>query len=134
MIVLLILLNIGHFLGDYTHLSTGKMLKAKGKPIGPIALHGLVHGLLCFSICLLYATILIKLNMPYPSFSIVLFCFIIMFLTHTAIDILKGRLNLFYPKLSNPKNVFHWYVFGLDQLLHQIVIILIAYIIVQYAN
>ena len=46
--VLLAALLLGHNLGDFTPLATPRMLGAKseGRPIGPIAAHAAVHGLL----------------------------------------------------------------------------------------
>jgi len=52
--------------------------------------------------------------------------------THFCIDVLKGKLNVWFPSLSNPANKGHWYVFGADQLAHQIVIILQTALILQF--
>lgn len=120
MILLLILLNIAHFLGDYTHLSTKKMLEAKriGSPLMLIAFHSAVHAVL-FAIILVF----------YTEGLIFGICIWVEFISHFAIDVLKGKLNVWFPSLSNPANKFHWYIFGLDQLAHQLIIILIVYLI-----
>ena len=120
MILLLILLNIAHFLGDYTHLSTAEMLQAKriGSPLFPIFLHAITHTVL-FGIVLWYFTDTITRFI----------CLGIELISHFAIDVLKGKLNVWFPSLSNPANKFHWYVFGLDQFAHQLIIILIVYLI-----
>ena len=46
--VLLAFLFVGHFLGDFTPLASARMQEAKlsGTPLGPIALHALVHAVL----------------------------------------------------------------------------------------
>jgi NADH:ubiquinone oxidoreductase subunit H len=43
--------------------------------------------------------------------------------THFLIDVWKGRMNGWFPALRSPSNKGHWIVFGLDQLLHTLVII-----------
>ncbi|SKA29889.1 Protein of unknown function [Chitinophaga eiseniae] len=112
--VYLMLLFVAHFLGDYTHLSRPFMLKAKatGSPVLPIALHGAVHGVLMGFITLwFYGTL--------PALAV----FAFQAVTHMIIDILKGRLNVWFPSLRNAANIYHWYVFGFDQLLHATVIV-----------
>ena len=52
---LLAFLLIGHFLGDFTPLSTPSMLRAKavGTPLGPIGAHAAVHaGLVAVAVAL----------------------------------------------------------------------------------
>jgi len=116
---LLILLNICHWLGDYTHLSRDWMLSAKrlGKPLTPIFLHAMVHAILMGIVLMLYI-------------KGIMFFWLLLFelITHFLIDVLKGRLNYWFPKLSNPANKYHWYVFGADQFLHQLIIIIIVFI------
>lgn len=114
--LLLISLLICHYFADYTHLSTNFMLSAKrfGKPLFPIFIHALVHGILMLVVML----ILINLDIK------IVYAFIFQVITHFIIDTLKGRINLWFPSVQNPANKFHWYVFGFDQLLHQLVIIL----------
>ncbi len=48
--------------------------------------------------------------------------------THFAIDVIKGRMNVWYPSLQNPANYFHWWVFGADQMLHVAVILFMHYL------
>jgi hypothetical protein len=47
-ILLLVVLFVAHYLGDYTPLATPRMQRAKaaGRPVGPIAAHALVHAAL----------------------------------------------------------------------------------------
>ncbi len=95
------------------------MLLAKrlGTPLYPIFIHALIHAFL-FQIVLFLFVKDITLVGNLSLFELG---------THFSIDVLKGRLNGWFPKLSNPANKFHWYVFGLDQFLHQLVIITIVY-------
>ena len=118
-LILIILLNICHWLGDYTHLSTKKMLAAKrlGTDIDQILIHATIHG------WLMAIPLFFYVNNP-------MVWLLLSFLeigTHFIIDLLKGRLNGWFPQLQSPANKYHWYVFGADQFLHQFVILLIAY-------
>lgn len=121
--VVLILLNVCHWLGDYTHLSTTEMLQAKriGKPLLPIFCHAFTHSLLFFLLFCFFV----------DNASLIGICVLIELISHFGIDVLKGKMNVWFPSLANPVNKLHWYVFGLDQLLHQIVIIIIAISVVQ---
>ena len=115
MITLLILLNICHWLADYSHLSTSWMLNAKrfGTPWLPILGHACVHGILMFfPLCFMLGdTWLVTILVWFQI------------ITHFIIDVMKGKLNVWLPTVSNPANKSHWYIFGADQLCHQIVII-----------
>lgn len=113
MIKLLILLNICHFLGDFSPLSTSKMLQAKEKgwPLPPIFLHACIHGVLMFSVLIFFVDL--KLACYLMAFEIT---------THFFIDVWKGRMNVWLPIVADPKNKYHWMLFGFDQLLHQVVI------------
>ncbi len=53
--------------------------------------------------------------------------FVLQLITHFGIDLLKGKMNYWFPKLQDPANKWHWIVFGFDQYLHSIVIILLSY-------
>jgi hypothetical protein len=118
-LILLLSLNFCHWAADYTHLSTKWMLSAKrnGKPLLPIFCHAFIHAWLFF-----VAIWFVK------GAIIALAGFIITLWSHFVIDVLKGRMNIWFPSLTNPANVFHWWVFGADQFLHQAVIIIITYI------
>lgn len=116
--IILIGLFVCHFLADYTHLSTDQMLSAKrlGKQLGPIAYHALVHALLMLAFLIISTRIDLKL----------FYAIIFQFATHFIIDTLKGRMNGWFPSLQSPANKWHWVLFGFDQLLHAIVIIVMA--------
>jgi len=118
MITTLIALNLLHWAADYTHLSTNWMLSAKrlGKPMFPILAHAGVHAMLMgLAILVLHG---VDLALQLALFQLV---------THFLIDLLKGRMNGWFPKLQSPANKFHWWVFGADQYLHQLVLIAMAY-------
>lgn len=102
--------NIAHFFGDYVFVNDS-MLKAK-KLGNPILVHSAVHSFLMSVSCL------------FINPKAVFFIFSIQFVSHFLIDLLKGKLNYWFPSLSFPKNKSYWIVFGLDQFLHQLVIAL----------
>lgn len=114
------MLMVCHMIGDYSHLSTDNMLAAKknGYPLAPIAAHAAVHGALMAPF------------IGYCSSNVILFLSLIIIEigTHYAIDVTKGWLNVLFPSLANPANRMHWHVFGIDQLLHTLVVLLIAYL------
>lgn len=114
----MVLLNVCHWAADFTHLSTDWMLNAKkyGKPLYPIFVHALVHAILFF----LTTWALFDLSSA-------LFAGWFQLVTHFLIDLLKGRLNGIFKGLLNPENKFHWWIFGADQLLHHLVILIIVY-------
>ncbi len=113
-VALLITLMFGHYIGDYTHLSTKWMLDAKrvGKPIEPILAHAMMH-------CLLVWFILSLFGSSNPGLVLV------ELITHFIIDVLKGKCNVWFPAVSNPANKSHWYIFGFDQFLHHVVLVVI---------
>ena len=95
------------------------MLNAKrtGSPFYPILCHAMVHGLTMSAVLFLFGI------MPMT----VLLLFLFQTITHAGIDTLKGRLNVWFPIVSNPANKIHWILFGADQLAHQLVIIYMVY-------
>lgn len=121
--ILLIALFFCHFLADFTHLSTKWMLDAKRLGIGviPIIAHASVHGLLMGIVLLFYVDVKTPLYWNLVLYQI---------LIHFAIDLCKGRMNGWFPSLQSATNKWHWIVFGFDQFLHAVVII----IMVHYAT
>ncbi|MCA0431089.1 MAG: DUF3307 domain-containing protein [Bacteroidetes bacterium] len=119
---LLISLFICHWLADFTPLSTKRMLEAKkdGKKLIPILVHASVHATLMGLVMFYF------IGISELSLNLILF----QLLTHFIIDVCKGRLN-FIPALQAPTNKLYWFVFGLDQLLHAIVIVLMVSFIVS---
>lgn len=126
---LLLILFFCHFLADYTHLSTNWMLNAKrlGKPLLPIFCHALIHALLMALALEIYFTYKLPgydaLDFKY---TIVDELFAFQLITHFLIDLWKGKMNTWFPSLQNPANKWHWVIFGADQYLHAIVIILMV--------
>lgn len=117
--ILLISLFFCHFLADYTHLSTNWMLSAKrfGKSLFPIISHAAVHATLMGIVLTLFG---IRGDILWQLIGFQL-------ITHFLIDVWKGRMNGWFPSLQNPANKWYWIIFGFDQLLHAIVIILMVH-------
>ena len=116
---ILLILFFCHLLADYTHLSTSWMLNAKrlGTPLFPILIHALVHATL----------MLLALNLIFKiTGNQLMLLFFIQIITHFFIDVLKGKLNVWFKELQSPANKWHWIVFGTDQYLHASVIILMS--------
>lgn len=122
--VLLIFLFVGHFLGDFTPLATARMLEAKltGSPIGPIALHALVHAVL---VGLAVAAI----ARPVPMF--ILAAVSVEFWTHLGLDWVKGKMSVRRPALGDPGQPVFWTALGIDQLAHALVLVGIAFLVLM---
>lgn len=118
-ILLTAALLLCHYFADYTHLSRPHMLAAKrfGKPLYPIFIHACVHGNLMGVALLLFNV----------DLSLVAGLVCLQVFTHFFIDVLKGRVNVWIPSVQNTKKVRHWIVFGADQYLHQMVVLLMVY-------
>jgi hypothetical protein len=118
---LLLALAFAHFLGDFTPLNKW-MLKAKryGKPVSLVLAHGAVNGALYMLAALFFTDI-----------RMALLAFAIETGTHTAIDVLKGRINQWFPVVEDRTKAIHWTVMGADQLLHQVVLIMIVFLIIN---
>lgn len=118
---LLIALFFCHFLADYTQLSRPWMLKAKatGEIGWRIMAHALVHGFLMAIVLCIYCG---ELRMSLILFQII---------THFWIDVLKGRMNVWFPNTKDTAKYPHWILFGFDQFLHAIAIIIIAFLATQ---
>ena len=115
MIFLLLALNIAHFFGDFTPLNKWFIAaKQYGKPIWLVASHGTVNG------------VLYGIATSWLGMKAALLAFIIETVTHTLIDVLKGRINKRFPIVEDVRKSYHWVLMGADQLLHQIVLIFIV--------
>ena len=128
-VTLLILLFVSHYVCDFTHLSTTEMLAAKkyGTPLKPIADHAILHACISGIIITLYFYFIGHKI----SVDVWMVVFVLQAVSHFAIDVLKGKCNVWFPQVANPANKSHWYIFGFDQLLHQIVIILMWWIVTK---
>jgi len=127
--IILIVLNLCHFLADYTHLSNSWMLNAKrlGSPLFPIFCHALVHGLL-MALCLeVFFSVTIDGYSPFEFRATTTdYLFLLQVSSHFFIDVWKGKMNKWFPLLQSPSNKWHWVVFGADQFFHQLIIIIMA--------
>ena len=113
--LLLVLLLVGHFLGDFTPLSTARMLRAKaiGRPLRPIFEHAGVHaGLVAMAVGIMGV-----------SLRGIVLAAAVELLTHFAIDVGRGRLMHRFPRLSDPADGAFWTTLGLDQLAHGLVLL-----------
>lgn len=120
--ILLITLFFCHYLADFTPLSRPFMLEAKrfGKPLGPILQHAFVHG------AVMWMPLIIACGENEHSQYLPFFLYLFQVSTHFVIDTLKGRVNGWFPQVQSPANSLHWIVFGFDQFLHAVVIILMV--------
>ncbi len=116
MTLLLIVLLTCHYLADYC-LTLPVMIRAKadGKTYWPIALHSFIHAAL-IGVCLLIWNV---------SWSQILMLSALEFGSHFFIDTAKGRLSARFPVLAGIHGKPYWILYGFDQLLHQMVLVLI---------
>lgn len=115
-------LFVAHYLGDFTPLSTGRMLEAKaeGGPVSLIASHAGVQALLVGIV--VAAATGFQAGLVGPAVAIE-------FLTHFAIDLARGRLGARFPKIRDSSNRAFWWALGLDQLAHAMVLLWIAAVV-----
>jgi hypothetical protein len=121
MTLLLISLFFCHFLADFP-LSTKWMLaaKQKGEPFLPILVHAGIHAALMGLVLVLFlhdepnGWLYITKLIPFQWF------------THFGIDVMKGKMMVWYPSTADTSNKLYWLLFGLDQFLHATVILLMV--------
>lgn len=113
---LLHILFLCHFLADFG-LTSPAMIKAKadGRNPWPILLHASIHAGLV-ALCLLFWQ---------TSWQLLLLMTLMELVSHFLIDTGKGLLTARFPILADMKKKPYWMLFGLDQLLHLIVLVLI---------
>lgn len=116
---LMMALLVGHFLGDFTPLLTERMREAKenGRPLGPIVLHGAVHGVL---------TLLAVAAALGPEPAPCAYGAGAVFVTHSLIDAVRARLGRRSEGLHDPDTQLFWTALGLDQLAHAAVLVAVA--------
>lgn len=109
-------LLVAHYVGDFSPLATAGMQRAKanGGPLLVIAGHAGVHGVLVALVATIFAA---------PGGRFVFAAALIVFVTHFALDAAKARLGRRFPLLNAPQNKEFWYVLGLDQLGHALVLV-----------
>jgi hypothetical protein len=110
---------VAHYLGDFTPLSTGRMLEAKaaGGPISLIASHAGVQAVLVGIV--VAAATGFEANLVGAAITIE-------FLTHFAIDLARGRLGARFLEVRDASQRPFWWGLGLDQLAHYLVLLWIA--------
>jgi hypothetical protein len=121
-LTLLAFLFVAHFLGDFTPLATDRMQEAKlsGAPVGPIALHALVHAVLVGVAVVAIAR---------PAAMLALAALAVEFWTHLGIDWYRGRLTARHEALRDAVGRLYWSVLGFDQLAHGLVLLAIAWMV-----
>jgi len=121
--VLLAILFMGHYLGDFTPLATSRMQEAKanGGPMRLIAAHAAVHAILTGLAVALVAA---------PETSILALAIGLQLVTHLGLDAFRAWLGVRKPALADPARNVYWTALGLDQLAHGLVLIAITVIAV----
>ena len=118
-VLLLIALLICHYLADFC-LTMPMMIRAKadGKNVWPILLHAAVHALLMGVCIFLFGvdleTLVLLMGLELTS--------------HFAIDTFKARITSAIPQLAYARRKPYWIVYGLDQLLHQLIVVAIWFL------
>lgn len=113
---------LAHNLGDFTPLATERIRRAKaeGGPAGPIAAHAGVHAALVG---------LAVLVVSGPPASVVALAAGFEFATHFGIDFARARLGVRVPALADMRSNPFWWTLGIDQLLHALVLVGVAFIV-----
>lgn len=121
MLLLLIALLICHYLADFC-LTWPALIRSKadGRNVWPILLHAAVHAVL-MGVCLLVFGVNTEQLFLLMSLELV---------THFIIDVGKAAVSVKLPLLADIKQKPYWVLFGLDQLLHQLVVVVIWYVAV----
>lgn len=111
-------LLICHYLADFCFTSPS-MIKAKadGRNPWPILLHAGIHAGLV-AVCLLSWGI---------SWNLLLMFAVVELISHFLIDTTKGRLTAHYSILGDMQKKPYWMLYGFDQLLHLLVLLMIWY-------
>ena len=114
--LLLIALLVCHYLADYC-LTLPVMIRAKvdGRNLWPIAFHATIHAVL-IGLCLLVYNV---------DWKLLLVLMMIKLFSHFVIDVLKAQISIRIPYLSDNRHKPYWMLYGLDQLLHQMVVVVI---------
>jgi len=121
-VYLLIVLLVCHYLADFC-LTAPVMIRAKadGKELWPIVLHSAIHAVLMGLCLLVYGT----------EWRLLLLLMTIELGSHFVIDVSKAQFSIRFPYLSDNRHKPYWMLYGFDQLLHQILVIIIWFIAVH---
>ncbi len=117
-------LLFGHFLGDFSPLLTSRMLAAKesGAAPGWILGHAGVHAVLVGMAVMLVVA---------PPVLVLGLAVLIELSTHFVIDVLRARVGVVRPEMQDPANRRFWFILGLDQLAHGLVLVGIAWMVAR---
>ena len=118
MFFFLIIMLICHYLADFCFTSPAMIrAKADGRNPWPILLHSSIHAVL-MGVCLLVWGVRMKALILLVLFELV---------SHFVIDTSKGLLTARFPILADQQHKPYWMLYGLDQLLHQLVVVAICF-------
>lgn len=119
MMLLLVVLLLCHYLADFC-LTWPALIRSKadGRQVWPIMQHAAVHALLMGACLVVYGITL----------RILLLLMTLEWATHFLVDTTKARLTVSFPMFADARHKPYWILYGLDQLLHQTVVIYIWYI------
>ena len=122
-VLLLVGLIICHYLADFC-LTWPALIRSKadGRNVWPILLHAVLHAVL-MGACLLVFGVNVELSLWLMLLEVV---------THFVIDFGKAAVSVKVPLLADVKQKAYWVLFGLDQLLHQLVVVVIWYMALFY--
>ena len=118
LILIMFLFLLKHFLADFV-LQPGWMAKGKAAKRNwqvPLVVHSAIHGLLTYALALFLA----------PSFW---WLGILDFSVHFAIDRGKAIASLRWN--ANPAQSIYWWLFGADQMLHQLTHLILALVLTK---
>ena len=118
MVLLLIGLLLCHYVADFC-LTWPALIRSKadGRNIRPILMHAGVHAVLMGGCLLVYGV----------SARQLLILTLFELITHFLVDTAKAQVSVRFPLLADVKQKAYWMLFGLDQLLHQLVVVAIWY-------
>ena len=122
MTLLLVSLLVCHYLADYC-LTTASMIRAKadGRRLWPIMFHASIHAELV-GLCML------PWGVSWRPLSLLV---LLELVSHFLIDTAKGRLTARYPILADMQRKPYWMLYGFDQLLHLLVMVLIWFCVIE---
>ena len=117
MVYLFVSLLVCHYVADYCLTTHGMIAaKAKGKPWFPIAGHAAIHAILMGAVLLAFGI----------GWKLCVLLSFIQWVSHFIIDTTKGMLTARFPLLADNTRKPFWMLYGLDQLLHLLIIVVMT--------
>lgn len=122
-LILLLLLSWWHMIADYTPFCNQWMCKAKEfwEPLFPILIHAFIHAIGMGTILLLYS------DKTPIHLILIIKLFFLQWITHFLIDTIKWKINYYFPSVRDTHSDWYRIVFGWDQYLHTVIIIMMVY-------